>query len=294
MSFRILLAHNRYIYRGGEDSVVDDELALLQSRGHAVRLFLEDNRHLREQNSAAIALGTVWSSRALRKLKIAIDEFRPDVIHVHNFFPQISPAVFWEASSFGIPSVLTLHNFRYACAQGMFLREGRVCEACAGRFGLRGIVNRCYRDSLTQSLMLVGSFSFHKLIGTFCRKISLFIALTDFCRNKFIECGLPPDKVIVKPNFVDIPFVDCGKKRSGGLFVGRLSPEKGIAELTEALGYTNTRLKVIGDGPLSNSVRNCPQFEFLGWQNSDQVYQAMHLARYLVMPSIGMRLLGVR
>lgn len=283
---RVLLAHNRYIYRGGEDAVVDAECELLRSRGHETLLYLEDNKELAKRNAAIAAIEAIWSFRASRKLRELIRQFQPDIIHVHNTFPQLSPSIFWTANACGIPIVLTLHNYRYACAQGAFLRKGRICEDCVGRIPFRGIARRCYRHSYAQSLVLVASFAFHRAIGTYRNKVTSLIALSEFGIQKHIECGMPRRKVLCKVNFIDVTTEKAATPRMGGLFVGRLSVEKGIDVLLQALDtMSSMRLRIVGDGPLTEDVRRCRHMEFLGWKNNTDVYSLMQSASYLVLPS---------
>src|SRR3989344_8570702 len=167
MKPRILVAHNRYLQRGGEDAVVDAELALLQSRGHAVELYERDNRSIGHRSGLASLRDTLWSSRTSRDLESLANAFRPDIIHVHNTFPLISPSIYWFADSRRIPIVQTLHNFRLMCAQAMLLRKGAVCDVCLGHHPWRGVLHKCYRGSYTQSAAIAGMLSLHRFLGTF-------------------------------------------------------------------------------------------------------------------------------
>lgn len=290
---RILIVHNRYIHPGGEESVVESEAKMLAVHGVAVRRCEEDNHGLIGQSLFQTAVDAFWSRRSVRRLEREIVSFKPDVVHVHNFFPRISPAVFWAARRLGVPTVMTLHNFRYACAQGMLLRNGRICELCLGRSGHWGVWHRCYRGSLLQTLVLVASFGLHKALGTFNSKVCRYIALNEFCRDKFIVAGIPEEMLAVKPNFVDLPKMEQ-RPRNGGLFVGRLSPEKGLdtllaaLELLPAFGFT-----VVGDGPMVDRILKVKRVEALGWLSSDCVRQAMLGAAYLVVPSLWYETFGL-
>ena len=204
---RILMLHNRYRVRGGEDSVFEAERDMLRGAGHAVETWEKGNGDLREGGAFAklrLACATVWSRSSYREMRQRIAAFRPDVVHVHNFFPQFSPSVFWACAREGVPVVLTLHNYRLACLDGYLfrLRECRICEDCLGRWPLRGVWRRCYRDSLSASAALAAMLVAHRILGTWRRKVTRFIALTDFAREKFIAAGLPAEKIVVKPNAV--------------------------------------------------------------------------------------------
>ena len=206
---RILMLHNRYRIRGGEDSVFESERDMLRAAGHEVETWEKSNDDIQEAGFFAkfrLAVGTVWSRSSYREMRRRIAEFHPDVVHVHNFFPQFSPSVFWACAREGVPTVLTLHNYRLVCLVGYLfrMRECRICEDCLGRLPLRGVWRRCYRDSLQASATLATMLVVHRVIGTWRRKVTRFIALTDFSREKFIAAGIPAEKIVVKPNVVDV------------------------------------------------------------------------------------------
>src|SRR3954452_23301462 len=232
-SLRIIVAHNSYRERGGEDAVVDAEIALLRGNGHDVTECRHDNSTLSTLPQFDLLQRTLWSRAAAGELRAMLRAVRPDVVHVHNTFPLLSPAVYWACSSARVPVVQTLHNFRLLCAQAMFLRDGRVCEDCLGRLPWRGVLRKCYRSSSTQSAALVGMLALHRGLGTYRRKVSRYIALSQFSRRKLIEGGVPEHLIAVKPNFVT-PQPQAQGARSGCLFVGRLSTEKGLQVLSAA------------------------------------------------------------
>lgn len=283
---RVLVVHNRYRLAGGEDAVVDAEIALLRSRGHEVEAYVRDNHELDTMNALQAFAQTMWSRRTGNDIDRIVDAFGPDLIHVHNTFALVSPSVYWSAVRLGIPVVQTLHNFRLMCVQAMFLREKQVCEDCLGRVPWRGVVRKCYRHSGPQSAALAAMLSVHRAAGTYRDKVARYIALTEFCRGKFIEGGLPASRVAVKPNFVDIAR-PAGAIRSGGLYVGRLAVEKGIDTLLQALREVpGLTIDVIGSGPEQSKVESHPQVRLLGWCSREEIYTRMRSARYLVMPSI--------
>jgi len=283
---RVLVVHNRYQNAGGEDAVVADEAALLRERGHAVHLYVRDNRELQDMSALNAFTQTVWARRTAADMGRLIDAFRPDVVHVHNTFALVSSSAQWTAVAAGIPVVQTLHNFRLLCVQAMFLHQGRVCEDCLGRAPWRGVLRKCYHNSGPQSAALATMLGVHRALGTYRDKVTRYIALTEFCRRKFIEGGLPQDKFMVKPNFVDAGPPPVGP-RSGALFVGRLAPEKGIETLLAALGeLPGFTLDVIGDGPERDKVAAHPQVRLLGWRTPKEVRERMARASYLLMPSV--------
>ncbi len=285
-SMRILIAHNVYQHRGGEDSVVDSEIALLRAHGHEVTTYFRSNDDITTIPTATVAIQTLWSSRTADELIELIRTFRPDVIHVHNTLPLISPAIYWIAARAGVPVVQTLHNFRLMCLSALYLRDGKVCEDCLGNFPWRGVVHKCYRGSTAASAVLAGMLTLHRGLGTYRNKVSRYITLNNFCRNKFIEGGLPTELIAVKPNFVDAP-APLDLHRQGILFVGRLSVEKGVESLAKSMALlTSVQLRVAGDGPQAALLDGLHGVTMLGALSGEAVQYEMNSAVALVIPSI--------
>lgn len=283
---RILIIHNHYIHIGGEDTVFESEKVLLKKNGHDVFTFEMDNNEIASQNKVKLALNTVWSIRSQKKLDALIQQIGPDVIHVHNTFPLISPSIYWTAAAHCVPVVQTLHNFRLFCLQAMFLRNGNICESCLNRIPFRGVYYKCYRGSRLQSTAAAIMLCVHKLLGTYKQKVTRYIALNEFCRSKFIQGGLPASRICTKPNFVDIP-KPFPRRKKGGLYVGRLSEEKGIDILMGAYAkHRINSLRIIGDGPLKDTIPPHEKIVYEGFCDSHKVYETMAQSLYLVMPSI--------
>ncbi len=283
---RVLIAHNGYQQRGGEDSVVDAEINLLRSHGHAVEVYGQHNDEITAMPNLLLARQTLWSSRTTEDIAELISNFKPDVIHVHNTFPLISPSIYWAAAKASIPVVQTLHNFRLLCPQAMFLREGRVCEDCLGNVPWRGVVHGCYRDSKAQTAVLAGMVTLHRAIGTWRNKVTRYIALNEFCRRKFIEGGLPEKLIVVKPNFIEFP-AQSEALRQGFLFVGRLSAEKGIDVLVNAVRkLSNVSVRIAGTGPEAALLEGTVGLQALGDLPSEAVHLEMSQSNALILPSI--------
>src|SRR5215831_3715728 len=283
---RILLVHNAYQHKGGEDAVVEAELELLHAYGHRVELYSRDNYELAGAGPLATARDTLWSPRTVRETAACIASFRPDIVHVHNTFPLISPSVIWAAAQARIPIVQTLHNFRLLCAQGQFLRNGGLCEDCLGAVPWRGVIHRCYRGSAGHTALLVTMLGLHRTLRTYEDRVTRYIALSEFSRAKLIQGGLPPQKIAVKPNFVTAS-PGGGGMRKGGLFVGRLSHEKGIDVLLAAMDRSpGLIIDVIGNGPEAQAVAAHAQVRCHGRKEQDAVLDAMRRAAYLILPSV--------
>lgn len=289
---RVLVVHNRYLQRGGEDSVVDSEIQLLRDHGHPVELFERSSEAL-SSSPLVMAKELVWNGSVQRELADALARFEPDVVHVHNTFPLISPAAYWAADAARVPVVQTLHNFRLMCLNAMFLRDGKVCEDCMGQLPWRGVARACYRGSRSASAALAGMLTLHRGLGTYRNKVARHIALNEFCRDKFIEGGLPAECVVVKPNFVDFELPQA-LPRAGLLFVGRLSAEKGLATLAEAIAMLPAvQLRVAGDGPEAGLLDGVAGVTRLGSLPSEAVRHEMNRAAALVVPSIWYETFGL-
>ena len=290
---KIVVVHNAYQHKGGEDSVMEAEVALLRAHGHEVRLFTRHNDALVNMPKVAVAVNTFWASDVAKAFETEIQSFQPDVVHVHNTFPQISPAIYWVAARLKVPVIQTLHNFRLLCPQAMFLRDGKVCEDCLGKVPWRGAVRGCYRDSKLQSSVLASMVTVHRAMGTWQDKVTRYIALNEFCRNKFIEGGLPAHRITIKPNFVDFE-TPAGGNRKGFLFVGRLSPEKGVDVLVAAVKETKgVNVRVAGSGTESTKLENVEGLYALGALPSARIHEEMNKAIAVVVPSICFETFGM-
>jgi len=270
------------------------ESQLLREHGHAVECYRQSNDAIKEMSNTALAWTTIWSSKSADDIAKLCDSFRPDLIHVHNTFPLISPALYWLATARKIPIVQTLHNFRLLCPQAMFLRDGKNCEDCLGRLPWRAVTRKCYRDSGVQSGLVASMLMIHRAIGTYRDKVTSYIAPSEFSRKKFIAAGFAKNKIHVKPNFVVGKEDPVWTGRSGGLFVGRLSPEKGLDTLIDAMkwiagvrqpGSENHCIKVVGAGPMEHAVRKQFGDCLLGAKSSAEVFNLLRSARYVVVPS---------
>jgi glycosyltransferase involved in cell wall biosynthesis len=291
---KILLAHNSYQQQGGEDSVVKAEVELLRSHANEVMVYRRNNLEIKRSSLFSSAVSTIWSRRTSDELGLLCDTFQPDIIHAHNTFPLISPSLYWLASKRKIPIVQTLHNFRLLCPQAMFLRKGVACEDCLGKVPWRAVTRRCYHSSALQSALIANMLMTHRAAGTYQNRVSAFIAMNGFCRKKFIAGGLPAERIHIKPNFVEASHTPNWEDRRDGLFIGRLSEEKGIAVLIAAaalLSASNTRaieslrIKIVGIGPLSPQVGQAFKDDYLALKNREEIFSLLHKTLFLVVPS---------
>ncbi|ADB31823.1 glycosyl transferase group 1 [Kribbella flavida DSM 17836] len=291
---RVAMLHNRYRsgQPSGENTVVDQTADLLRRSGHTVDLYAQHSDTIAEmgrRDRALVPFRSVWSFSAERELTLRLQERRPDVVHVHNTFPLWSPSVLRAVRRAGLPAVATLHNFRLMCANGVLQRDGGPCESCVGKVPWRGAVHGCYRDSTVQSLPLVAGITVHQQLHTWQRYVTTLIAPSEFVRSRYVAGGFAPGQIVVKPHAV--PF--SGQVRTGPgeavVFLGRLTEEKGFADLLEAWDSSLGQLVVVGDGPLRPAAdaraATDPSVTVLGALPWAECMQVLRSARAVVVPA---------
>ncbi len=288
----ILKVHNYYQIRGGEDETIEAEVRLLQQMGHKVEVYKDTNDRVATLGAGRMAINTIWSGEAYTTLKRRFGQQTYNVMHVDNFFPLMSPSIYYAAKDAGVPVVQTLHNYRLLCPNALFFRDGQICEDCLGKsIPLPGVQHGCYRESKAASGVVATMLTVHRLLNTWTKMVDRYIALTEFARQKFIQGGLPAEKIVVKPHFIS-PDPGIGSGEGGyALYVGRLSVEKGLDTLLEAWEQLGGKipLKIIGDGQLRDRVaevvNKLPNVEWLGRKPIEEVYALMGEATVLIFPS---------
>ncbi|MGQ9882326.1 MAG: glycosyltransferase, partial [Armatimonadota bacterium] len=288
---RVAILHNTYRQHGGEDVVFHSEAELLRSYGHEVLTYTVSNEVIAGIPPWKLARQAIWNPETYRDVHAWFEKYKPDVVHIHNWMYLLSNSAYQAAHECKIPVVQTLHNYRLICPGGQLLRNRKPCELCVGRaFPLPGIYYGCFHNSRKLTLIRVLAVQKHKRYWH--DAIQIFIALTEFAKNKFVQGGLPAEKIFVKPNFV----LDPGEGSHAGdyaLFAGRLSEEKGIRVLLEAWQTLPEayRLVIAGDGPLASLVQDAqqkmPNIAWLGTVPHTEVMRLMQEASILVFPSIG-------
>ena len=292
---KILILHNRYKIIGGEEGVVEAEYTLLEKHGHKVTVFeVNNDRIVGIWGKLSTAINGIYSLSSKQQVSDAIAHLEPDLVHVHNFFPLLSPSVYDACVDAEVPVVQTLHNYRLLCPKAMPFRNGQICEDCFDRVvPWSGVLHGCYRNSHIQSASVAAMLGLHHWQGTWHKRVDAYIALSDFQKQVFVRAGLPAERFFVKPNFVfGSEFPQDSQRGDFALFVGRLSEEKGVEILLDAyLQHQLTiPLKIIGDGPsrakLEAKAAGLAQVTFLGQQDATVVRQMMQRAQFLVFPSI--------
>jgi glycosyltransferase involved in cell wall biosynthesis len=291
---RVMVIHNRYrSSASGENAVAEQEIALLRSAGHEVVTYERESDEISGfslPRKALLPARVIWSQEDHRALRRLLRSTEPDVAHVHNTFPLISPAAVHACGIERVPVVTTLHNYRLVCANGLLFRDGAPCELCVGHGPWSGVLHACYRTSRTATLPIALNIATHRRFGTWADGVSRFVVLTEFARRKFAASGLPESKLRVKPNFVPRP--DRVRSDAGEfvLYLGRLSAEKGIDLLLEASADSQLDVLIVGDGPerpaiTAMAARRNISARFLGHLPRDRCLDLLQRARMLIVPS---------
>jgi len=292
---KILLIHNRYKQYGGEDATFEAEKTLLERHNNTVRTLIYENDgsdHFIDKLKLGLSLFYNFNSaRALGKL---IQDFVPDVIHLHNLFYKASPSIIIEAHKRGIPIIVTLQNYRLICAGALLMRDLKPCEVCVRKkFPIAGIRHGCHRGSSIQTANLTLVTGVHKVLSTWNTKVSKYIAVTEFAKSKYVNSSLRlrPDKVIVKPSSVeDVAPSAHSDRENTFLYVGRLSEEKGISTLIAAFAGLGQSLEIIGDGPLRNrvelAVSENENIVYSGYREKSFIVSKLKKCKALIVSSI--------
>lgn len=295
---RILIAHNRYQQPGGEDAVVKTEFDLLKNFGQDVMLYERTNDEINDYSLAEkinFLWNVGWSQQSYDNFRRVLKDFSPDVVHFHNIFFTLSPSVYQACRDENIPVVQSLHNFRLLCSNGLFFRNGQPCEKCIKKSFWHGVYHGCFKGSRAATVFIARMLARHWKAGTWNDMVDVFVTATEFTRGKYVQGGIDPEKIVLKPNFLypspaSIGYADLRKK--GALYVGRLSEEKGVDVLLEAWkSISGIPLRIVGSGPLlekfqkyvrENHILNV---EFLGHVSSREYEVNMREAKILLVPS---------
>ena len=292
----LLMVHNYYREPGGEDAVFEAEANLLARHGHRIERVTIHNDGIPDDLGAVgrvqLAARTLWSRQTYQEVRSRRHRLKPDMALFHNTFPLISPSAYGACREARVPVVQTLHNYRLICPNATFFRDGRLCEDCLGKTPpWPGVLHACYRNSRSQTAVVAAMLTGHRLRRTWARDVDVYIALTEFARQKFVQGGLPADRVVVKPNFVH---PDPGVGAHDGnfvLFVGRLATNKGVETLLRAWELLEgpVPLRIVGDGPLAWLVQRAgdsrPTIKYEGRLARNAVVALMREARALIFPS---------
>jgi glycosyltransferase involved in cell wall biosynthesis len=295
-TMRILQVYNEYRTYGGEDTVVHLEAELLREHGHQVELLRVSTNELEGAGIPRMigaGMGTVWSFRGYSMMKKVIARFAPDIVHVHNTFPLLSPSVFWAADRARVPVVQTLHNYRLTCANALLLRDEQPCQECVERFPWAGLRHRCFGASFWRTAAVTTMNVAHRWLGTYRSKVQAFIVLTEFSKEIQARGGLPRERIHVKPNFSPALVKLTSPRVRRFVFAGIIARFKGVHLLLEAwagLATEGQQLLMAGDGPdraeLERRFAGRASIVWCGNQPREKVIDLIAGSRWLVLPSL--------
>jgi glycosyltransferase involved in cell wall biosynthesis len=314
-----ILYCNKYNYPfSGTEVYLFEAMELMRSMGHEVALFsMADSRgeptpydrhfmphvNFKTQSGwfhkARLAGRAIYSREARRRIRAMIAEFQPDIAHVRNIYHHLSPSILWELKAQNIPVVYHLNDFKVLCPSYNLVAHGEACEACKGGEFWHSLKEKCY-PGWGARMTLVAEAYVHKWLGTYQKCVDCFLAPSQFVRDKFVEHGWDPIKFEVLPHFQRIkPAVERNTASAPLLYFGRLSPEKGVADLLHAMQrLPNIRLIIAGEGPERGKLEQLAaelglaNVEFAGQMRGDELDRAIAHSRFTVLPSHAYETLG--
>ncbi|MFE2941780.1 glycosyltransferase [Streptomyces sp. NPDC059255] len=303
---RVLVVHNRYASAqpSGENTVVDQEVALLREAGHRVGVFERRSDDIAARSlpsKAALPLLVPWNPAVRAELAARLRAERPDVVHVHNVFPLLSPAVLAACADAGVPAVATLHNYTQVCPPGTLRRDGRPCAECVGSSPLPAVRHGCYRNSRLATVPLAVSLSVNR--RRWWTGVERFFCISAAQREVLVRAGMPAERLAVKHNFVPDP----GARRAGSgehlLYLGRLAEAKGVRLLMAAWddiaagGGVGVPLVIAGAGPLEREVTawaaGRDDVRYVGLYDPAECRRALARAVAVVAPSTWLEAFGL-
>jgi glycosyltransferase involved in cell wall biosynthesis len=300
---KILIVHNYYgsAAPSGENTVFETERKLLFKQGHTVLEHIRHSDEIRDRGKFGIiqgALSTPWNPFSLHAIRSILINEQPDIMHVHNTFPLLSPAIYYAAKNLKTATVLTLHNYRTYCAAGIPMRNETSCIECLDKkTSIPSLKYGCYRDSKLATLPMALMIELHRKIGTWTNNIDSFIALTEFQKKTFIHAGLPEEKVYVKPHFYEgnSNSLKWNLRKDKIVFIGRLGKEKGCQYIIDVWEKWNDApiIEIIGDGPQKNELQIqilkknlSDKIKLLGQQSYTETQKLLSTVKLLIIPSI--------
>ncbi|MFB6749977.1 glycosyltransferase [Streptomyces sp. NPDC056353] len=303
----VLVVHNRYnsAQPSGENNVVDQEVALLRGAGHRVGVFERRSDDIAGRSlpgKVAVPLLVPWNPAVRRELAARLRAERPDVVHVHNVFPLLSPSVLAACADAGVPAVATLHNYTQVCPPGTLQREGRSCTECVGAATpLPAVRHGCYRNSRLATVPLAVGLSLNR--RRWWSGVERFFCISAAQRDVLVAAGMPAERLAVKHNFVPDP--DARRSGTGEhvLYLGRLAEAKGVRLLMAAWdevaagGGVGVPLVIAGTGPLEGEVTawaaGRDDVHCVGLYDPEQCRRAVARSVAVVAPSTWLEAFGL-
>jgi glycosyltransferase involved in cell wall biosynthesis len=291
---RILYIHNYHGdgVVGGEEILLNQQLDIMRAHGHEVYECYRKNSEYLDKSAWRKVVefrNLIWSEEAYRDIQRQIRLYKPQIMHVHNFWMTFSPSIFKAAHDMGVSTVINLNDYRLVCGNALLLRNGRPCELCIGKNPWRLILYRCYGNSLIPSiakyLMLCNSVKNNVWIND----VDAFISLTEFGRNIIAAHGIPIEKLHVVSDFRQDPLLNTKPctPGQGAIVICRLSAEKGLYTLMKAWKDIEYPLTIVGDGPLRKELEILapPSVRFIGFKSGAELYKLREQTAFSIFPS---------
>ncbi len=287
---KVAIVHNYYKIRGGEATVVALESEVLSKNNFGVVTYTKHNDEIDQFSfieKVKLLKYTAWSVDSYKAFRAFLKIDQPDICHVHNFMPLISPSIFQACQDENIPVVQTLHNYRLICTNGLLLRKGRICELCLGKSAYKSVTKKCYRNSAAQTYAVARMIEKNKSNQTWSKNIDAYICLTEFAKSKFIAHGLPANKLFVKANAVSIPnSIATTQNEPYFLFVGRLTESKGVRLLKEVASQIKIPIWIVGEGELENELSEQENIILKGKRPYNETLALIKNASAMILPSL--------
>lgn len=309
-----ILFVNKYCHpSGGPETVMLQSKEKLESLGNEVILFsMQHPRNLETKysryfvcnvdyngsnsflNKAKMSLNIFYSLEARKKMELLLDEEKPDLAHLHNIYHQISPSILPVLKRKNIPVVMTLHDFKLLCPNYTFLRKGKPCESCQGKYFYKAVIHRCVKNSYWKSLVCSLEMYFHRFLKIYQDSVDIFITLSQFSKEKMIQYGIPEEKLLLLPNYIDLPSNGTEKKLGEYLlFFGHLSEKNGVFTLVQAMEkLKGVPLVIAGEGELLPALKEyvrekkLDNITFAGFLNGKKLEQTIENSLFTVFPAI--------
>lgn len=309
---KVLMVSSYNYVLGGIERVVFETTSMLEAEGHEVIPFaMKDarnrpgrfNKYFVEQRDISkvthnieglvTACKMIYNSEARRNISLLIDEVKPDIAHIHHMYGRLTPSILFELKKGKVPVVMTVHDYRLICPNNKLFSKDTICEKCINHGSHHAILNRCVKDSYAASTAYFLEFYLYKLAGTYNKYIDAFIVPSRFMQKKLIDSGYSASKITHIYNFLNLEdYCASYRKDDYILYFGRLSAEKGLSLLLEAMEYNrNRKLVIAGAGELEQSLKAKAiekglNVDFCGFKSGDELKELVKKARVVVAPSI--------
>lgn len=299
---KILAIHNfhRKGSASGDDQVFKSETALLESHGNEVVRYTVSNDEFDAKNAIGKVISTfsmLWSFQNYREVQKLIQKEKPDIVHIHTFFPLLSPSILYAAKRSGVKVVATLHDTRFVCPCATSLRGTELCNKCGDGHYFRMCKYGCFKNSRLQSFLVAGIFKYHRIRKSFYKQIDKYICLNENQISLLKGIGFDKKKIVKKYNFVPDTEANLKAVKVEGLperyvvFYGRIGEEKGIRVLMQIWEQLpDIPLVVMGGGPLENEFREWADKKenvyYLGYTQHDKCLSIVKGGEFVVFPSI--------